>query len=97
MKRELYRARTKWRSIGLELDVDPSDLDDIEHQHKVAEGNSRCLEEMLRKAHPTVKSLLTALREVTVGEEGLADEIEKKYQNLQRGEPAASEFVMLLI
>ncbi len=63
------------------------------YQHKVAEGNGRCLEEMLRKAHPTVKSLLTALREVTVGEEGLADTIARKYWNFQRGESAASEFL----
>ncbi len=94
----LYPVRIKWRSIGVELDVALSDLDDIEDRYaSKPDGNGRCLEEMIQKTSRNLGSLLIALREVTVGEEALADEIERKYRNLQRGEPAASEFVMLLI
>ncbi len=94
MKRALYPVRVKWRSIGVELDVALSDLDDIEDRYaSKPDGNGRCLEEMIQETPRNLGSLLTALREVTVGEEALADEIEK-YQNLQGGEPAASELVV---
>lgn len=41
----LYKARSKWRALGIQLEMDVSDLDDIE-EHR---GNERRLEAMIRK------------------------------------------------
>ncbi len=83
LKKVLYPARAKWQSIGVELDVELSDLDDIQSLHaRMPDSNGRCLEEMIRKSNRNLASVLTALREVTVDEEGLADDIEKKYRSL---------------
>ncbi len=84
LKKALYPARAKWRSIGVELDVELSDLDDIEDRYaSKPDGNGRCLEEMIRKSNRNLATVLTALREVTVDEEALAHDIEKKYRSLR--------------
>ncbi len=86
LKKVLYPARAKWRSIGVELDVELSDLDDIEDRYaSKPDGNGRCLEEMIRKSNPKLAAVLTALREETVDEEALAHDIEKKYRSLHGG------------
>ncbi len=85
LKKALYPARAKWRSIGVELDVKRSDLDDIEDRYaSKPEGNGRCLEEMIGKSNRNLASVLTALREVTVDREDLAHDIEKKYRSLHK-------------
>ncbi len=83
LKKVLYPARAKWHSIGVELDVELSDLDDIEDRYaSKPDGNGRCLEEMIRKSNRNLAKVLTALREETVDEEALAHDIEKKYRSL---------------
>ncbi len=72
----LYKARTKWRPIGIQLDIAVSDLDDIEDTYK---GNDRRLEEMVRKwlkNRPNWEALIAALKSPQVDEGGIAYEIE---------------------
>ncbi len=72
----LYEARTKWRPIGIQLDIKVSDLDDIEDTYK---GNDRRLEEMVRKwlkNRPNWEALIAALKSPQVDEGGVAYEIE---------------------
>ncbi len=75
----LYKARTKWRPIGIQLDIEVSDLDDIEKRYFVTWGNDRCLEEMVRKwlkDRPNWEALIAALKSPQVYEGGIAYEIE---------------------
>ncbi len=72
----LYEARTKWRPIGIQLDIKVSDLNDIEDTYK---GNDQRLEEMVckwLKNRPNWEALITALKSPQVDEEGIAYEIE---------------------
>ncbi len=71
----LYKARTKWRPIGIKLDIEVSDLDDIEEY----KGNDRRLEEMVRKwlkNCPCWEALIAALKSPQVDEGGIVYEIE---------------------
>ncbi len=88
-------ARTKWRAIGIEFGFTPSDLDDIEDRCG-RKGNDCCLQAVLEKwlkkrsLRPTWKSLVTVLGEDTVGEEGIAVDIEEKYvKSTEAGEHMA--------
>ncbi len=79
MYNALYKARTKWRPIGIQLDIKSSDLDDIEKRYFVTWGNDRCLEEMVHKwlkNRPNWEALIAALKSPQVDEEGIAYEIE---------------------
>lgn len=79
----LRDARGKWKEIGLVLGIPITDLNTIEMEsdNKV----DKCLENMItiwlkrRSLNPSWQSLIEALKEPTVGEEGVADDIEKKY------------------
>ncbi len=68
MYNALYEARTKWRPIGIQLDIKVSDLDDIEDTYK---GNDRRLEEMVciwLKNRPNWEALIAALKSPQVDE-----------------------------
>ncbi len=79
MYNALYKARTKWRPIGIQLDIEVSDLDDIEKRYFVTWGNDRCMEEMVckwLKNCPNWEALISALKSPQVDEGGIACEIE---------------------
>ncbi len=72
MNAKVYTARAKWRAIGRELGVPEHDLHNIGIMYR---DTARCLEEVLTRwlrAHslePAWRSLLAALRHLTVEEE----------------------------
>ena len=80
----LHEARHKWRLIGRKLGVDRSILDNIEAEHS-SKGNERCLEELVstflkrQNSNPTWQVVIDALKHKVVGEEVLAEEIERRY------------------
>ncbi len=84
----LYRVRMKWRAIGRELDLDLYVLSNIEDQYAI-KGNDRCLEEMLSAwlkrltPRPTWQSLVAALQDETVGEEGVAADLEQSIETCE--------------
>ena len=83
VKKAIWSARTKWKDIGLELDINQTDLDAIEAVHRSDIG--RCLIEMLTlwlkqvDPPPTWIALVAALQDPTIEEGGLAEEIESKF------------------
>ena len=77
----LHKAQNKWEAIGLQLGVDVDELESIDESHK---KNDKKLFEMLKKLltadeNTTWKAIVKALRNKTVGRNGIANEIEKKY------------------
>ena len=86
VKKAVWSARTKWKDIGLELDINQTDLDAIEAVHRSDIG--RCLIEMLTlwlkqvDPPPTWSALVAALQDPTIEEGGLAEEIESKFVHL---------------
>ena len=79
VKKAVWSARTKWKDIGLELDIIQTDLDAIETAHR---DIGRCLTEMLtlwlKKVDPppTWSTLVAALQDPTIGYGDLAKELE---------------------
>ncbi|XP_064383883.1 uncharacterized protein LOC135332896 [Halichondria panicea] len=76
-----YDVRSKWRSFGLELDLDPPSLEAIDTRYR---GDpSECFRAILEmwlqkdKDSPSFPTLLSALRSPPVGYAGLARTIEK--------------------
>ena len=86
VKKAVWSARTKWKDIGLELDISQTDLDAIEAVHRSDIG--RCFIEMLTlwlkqvDPPPTWTALVAALQDPTIEEGGLAEEIESKFVHL---------------
>ncbi len=78
----LREGRYKWQQIGIELGLSYEDLVNLQDEYRLSE---RCLSHMIhmwlsrRSLRPTWESLIAALREITVGEEGLAADIEEMY------------------
>ena len=81
--REVWPARSKWFNIGLELDLEVSDLNTINRRHSVDAGNClmECLEVWLRGSHqpPTWSAMVKALRSPTVGLAEIADRIVEQH------------------
>ena len=79
----IWEARTQWMNIGIELKLNKSDLDAL----KKTEGGDvgMCLTEMitlwLKKVDPlpTLCTLVTALKEPTIGLQELADRVNKQW------------------
>lgn len=74
---KLYDARVKWYSIGLQLGLNPHDLDEIRVNKSSDED---CLEAVISKwlkvcAKPTWRDLADALKSATVGYSALAHEL----------------------
>lgn len=77
----LYKSRTKWYYVGLDLGVPEDVLEDIE---KRRDDLVDCLREMLkvvlkREEPVTWRVVVEALRSPTVGLDQLAEEVEAKY------------------
>ena len=83
VKKAVWSARTRWKDIGLELDIIQTDLDAIEAVHRSDIG--RCLTEMLAlwlkqvDPPPTWTAMVAALQDPTIGEGELAKELESKF------------------
>ena len=79
----IWEARSKWMDIGIELNLNKSDLDALEGTDSSNVG--KCLTEMislwLKRAHPppVFSTLVTALKEPTVGLQQLADQVNKQW------------------
>ena len=87
--KELFRARSKWHNFGLELKIDPSDLEAI----KVRNNNDpdECFKELLtiwlKQVEPksTWATLCSALRSSTVGYERLSQKVKEKFIPMSNG------------
>ena len=83
VRRAVWDARTKWMDIGLELDLNMSDLAAIEAVHRADIG--RCFIEMLTvwlkqvDPPPTWTALVAALQDPVIGCGDLAEQVESKY------------------
>jgi hypothetical protein len=77
----IWEARNKWFNIGLSLNLEVSDLEEIRHiyRDKMDDCFLGMLKNWLRTSpRPTQSNLITALRERTVGFSQLAEELESK-------------------
>ena len=80
--REVYDARTKWYNIGLELKINPADLDAIRFQYR--DNPDECFRELLSRwlrqgdPKPTWVVLANALESPTVGFGCLSKELYQK-------------------
>ncbi len=83
VRSELWDVRHKWRKIGVELDLWLAELECIQAKHKDDFG--ACLEDMIivllkqTELKVTWGIIVAALKEPTVGEEGVAFDIADKY------------------
>ena len=84
VRKAVWEARTEWMNIGIELNILKTGLDEI--KATVQGGNpGECLTEMLslwlkqNDPSPTWSTLITALKQPTVGLQQIAEEIEEKY------------------
>ena len=76
-----WEARNKWFNIGLGLNLEVSDLEEIRQTNR--DHVDDCFRDMLEKwlrtsLRPTQSNLITVLRERTVGFNQLAEELESK-------------------
>lgn len=76
----MYPARSKWIQIGIQLGLESSTLEAIEHKWPRDDGG-KCLCEVLREwlnqQRGSREALLAALRAESVGEPRLADDLEE--------------------
>lgn len=87
----IHKSSSKWRSIGIELEFDHSELEIIEHTPSLlTTAPQSFLNEVLNKwvqwptkdhpdTKPTLRALCTALRGSLVGLGRLADEVETSF------------------
>ena len=81
--KELFNARTKWYNIGLELRINPTDLDVINMKFK--DDPDTCLRESLSKwlkqgdSKPMWATLVSALKCPTVGFNQLSEQVQKRH------------------
>ena len=86
LENELTPIATKWREIGIQLDLTPEELEIINVEEK--DSIRRKLISMLTKwlkqviPQPSWKGLVVALSSQAVDEEGLATKLEQKYNQL---------------
>ena len=72
--------RAKWRRIGVELNLIPDTLDEIEQRSQdPADRMEMVLIEWLNKGTATWRELVDALFSVPVGETELSRQLERKY------------------
>ena len=79
----VWDARTKWLDIGLELDLNITDLNAIRAEYRGDIG--MCFMEMLTlwlkqvDPPPTWSAMIDALKEPIIGFEHLGEEVERKF------------------
>ena len=80
--KELISAHNKWYNLGLALGLPSSTLDSIKAQY---DSTKDCLREMSKEwlkrtnPKPSWRAVIVGLRDVTVEENQLAEEVEMKY------------------
>ena len=83
VRKKLWDVRHKWYNIGIELDLRKADLDNLRKQYK--NDFDVCLSEIITAwlkrtdPRPTWKALIEALKEPTVEEDALAEDLTTKY------------------
>ncbi len=83
VQRELWDIRYRWFIIGIELSLSHADLTNIKERY--SNDFDKCLpvmiEKWIKRKEPkaTWAALVEALKEHPIQEEGVADDIEKKY------------------
>ena len=78
--KELFTVRTKWRRLGLELDLTADTLDTIEQTYQELEDRlERVLIEWLKRGSATWRQLVDALSEDFLDETQLAEKLRGKY------------------
>ena len=93
VRKAIWDARMKWMDIGVELDLDITDLNAIESMHRGDIG--RCFVEMLTlwlkqvDIPPTWSAIVAALREPIIGFEPLAEIVDSKYANVHQSSKAS--------
>jgi len=77
---ELHSASPNWFHIGLQLDVPPHVLENIDHDYpNQMKRLTQLLIFWMNNATPSWKALIKALKADSVGQKRLAEELEKKY------------------
>ena len=83
VRKAVWDARTKWLDIGLELDLNITDLDAIDAEHHGDIGS--CFMKMLTlwlkqvDPPPTWSAMIDALKEPIIGFKHLGEEVERKF------------------
>ena len=79
----LWEVRSKWRNLGIQLDMKIEDLEEIaaNNNQKVDDCFADCIIRWLRQSNPppTWTFLIKALKSPTVGFQDLAKTLERKY------------------
>ena len=78
---ELIDVSSKWYNIGLQLNLQAGDLDNIKLTEHVDVRSCLCemLKMWLRRGHPTWQLLVKALNSRSVSENDLAKQLKRKY------------------
>ena len=79
IRSKCWETRTKWFDIGLELNLEISDLEAIQQSHR--DNVDKCFTDMIKKwlrttLRPTQSELIAALRQRIIGFQQLADDLE---------------------
>ena len=94
-----WEARNKWLDIGLELNLPMDDLNALQLKHSSDAG--KCFTAMLNLwlnsiKQPTLTALIAALRERTVNQYAVAEELEILRENLRQQSGAAEDSDVLI-
>ena len=81
LQEELIDVSSKWYNIGLQLNLQAGDLDNIKLTEHVDVRSCLCemLKMWLRRGHPTWQLLVKALNSRSVSENDLAKQLKRKY------------------
>ena len=81
LQEELVDVSSKWYNIGLQLNLQPGDLDNIKLTEHVDVRSCLCemLKLWLKRGHPTWQLLVEGLNSRSVSEMELAKQLKKKY------------------
>ena len=94
MFKAVYDARSKWHNIGLELKINPSDLDAYKVNHK--DDPEECFKDVLSNwlkqvdPRPTWAALASALSSRTVGHGQLSEVVKRKHLTMPQMDTSAS-------
>ena len=93
MFKAVYDARSKWHNIGLELKINPSDLDAYKVNHK--DDPEECFKDVLSNwlkqvdPRPTWAALASALSSPTVGHGQLSEVVKRKQLTMPQMDASA--------
>lgn len=88
--RAVYRAKGRWRYIGIALGMQRFELNSI--KTRCDDNPEDCLDEMIscwlkrQDLNPTWQDLVDALKDEIVGEQGIAVDIERHYMKKERSQ-----------